>query len=110
MKKILSLICVLLVTLSSSGCFKKDDLDGAMVYTTVYPTSYIIKTLYGEHSEIKSIYPNETNITDYKLTKKQISEYSKGDIFVYNGLSNEKQIAKNFLNKNKRIKFSISRS
>lgn len=104
MKKILSLICVLLVTLSSSGCFKKDDLDGAMVYTTVYPTSYIIKTLYGEHSEIKSIYPNETNITDYKLTKKQISEYSKGDIFVYNGLSNEKQIAKNFLNKNKRIK------
>ena len=35
MKKILSLICVLLVTLSSSGCLKKDDLDGATIYPTV---------------------------------------------------------------------------
>ena len=104
MKKILSLICILLITLSSSGCFKKDDLEGAIIYTTIYPISYISETLYGENSTINSIYPNETDLENYKLTQKQIDEYSKSDIFVYNGLSNEKQIAKNFLNKNKKLK------
>ena len=104
MKKVLSLICILLITISTSGCFKKDDLEGATIYTTVYPTSYIVQTLYGENSTINSIYPNETNVNDYKLTQKQIDEYSNSDIFVYNGISNEKQIAKNFLNKNKKLK------
>ena len=104
MKKILMVICMMLIVLSSTSCFKKDDLEGATIYTTVYPISYIVDTLYGKNSTIKSIYPNGTDVTSYKLTKKQINEYSKGNIFVYNGLSNEKKIAKTFLNKNKKIK------
>ena len=104
MKKIFMVICMMLIILSSTSCFKKDDLEGATIYTTVYPISYIVDTLYGKNSTIKSIYPNGTDVTSYKLTKKQIDEYSKGNIFVYNGLSNEKKIAKTFLNKNKNIK------
>lgn len=70
----------------------------------MYPTSFIIKTLYNDHCTVQSIYPNEININEYSLTKKQLNEFSKGDIFIYNGLSNEKQIAKKFLNKNKKLK------
>lgn len=103
-KKIISLIFIVLITISTSGCFKKDDLEGANIYTTVYPITYITEILYGKNSTINSIYPSSTNINNYKLTKKQIDEYSKSDIFIYNGLSNEKQIAKNFLNKNKKIR------
>lgn len=104
MKKIFLLICILIITVSTSGCFKKDDLEGANINTTVYPITYITKTLYGDNSNINSIYPNATNVDDYKLTEKQINEYSKSDIFIYNGLTNEKKIAKNFINKNKKIK------
>lgn len=104
MKRIFALICILIITFSCSGCFKKDDLEGATINTTVYPITYIANTLYGDSSNINSIYPNETDVKNYKLTQKQIDEYSKSDIFIYNGLSNEKQIAKNFLNKNKKLK------
>ena len=38
------------------------------------------------------------------ITDKQIKEYSKETtLFVYNGLSNEKEIAKTFINKNKNM-------
>jgi zinc transport system substrate-binding protein len=104
MKKILSVIIIILITIGTSGCFKKDDLEGATIYTTVYPITYIVDTLYGNNSTISSIYPDATDISNYQLTKKQIDEYSKGDIFIYNGLSSEKQIAKDFLNKNSNLK------
>lgn len=104
MKKMLSIICIILILISNSGCLKKDDLEGAVIYTTVYPISFIVDTLYGNNSTINSIYPNGSDITNYKLTAKQVDEYSKANIFVYNGLSNEKEIAKTFLNQNKNLK------
>ena len=104
MKKVFLSLSLLLIVLTSSGCFKKDDLEGASIYTTVYPISYIADTLYGKNSTINSIYPNGSNTTKYKLTSKQVKEYSKSDIFIYNGLSNEKEIAKTFLNNNKNLK------
>ena len=104
MKKLLSIVCLFLVILWTSGCFKKDNLEGAKIYTTVYPITYIVDTLYGKNSEISSIYPNGSDVTSYKLSKKQIDEYSEANIFVYNGLSNEKDIAKTFLNNNRDLK------
>ena len=48
MKRIFALICILIITFSCSGCFKKDDLEGATINTTVYPITYIANTLYGD--------------------------------------------------------------
>ena len=104
MKKYLLILLVCMMVFTTSGCFKKDDLEGATIYTTVYPITYLVETLYGKNSTINSIYPNGSKTDNYKLTTKQINEYSKADIFVYNGLSNEKEIAKTFLNKNKNLK------
>ena len=85
----------------STGCsFTQDELEGATIYTTVYPVSYLVKQLYGNNSNIASIYPADCDINTYKLSKKQIKTYAKGDIFIYNGLTNEKEIAKDLINEN----------
>lgn len=104
MKKISKILLMGVFIFGSFGCLKKDDLEGAHIYTTIYPTSYIAEKLYGENSTIDSIYPSGVDIKKYTLTDKQITEFSDSDIFIYNGLENEKQIAKDFLNKNKNLK------
>lgn len=100
MVSILSIITLLLTT----GCFDNNKLEGANITTTVYPIEYLVTRLYGEHSTISSIYPNDTDINEYKLTDKKINDYSKSTtLFIYNGLSTEKEIAKTLINKNKKI-------
>src|SRR5574344_1185707 len=105
MKRIIKGVLVLIIMLSiTTGCFKRDDMEGIQIYTTVYPITYIIDTLYGNYANISSIYPNGVKIENYELTDKQINDYSKGNLFIYNGLSSEKEIARKFLNKNKEMK------
>ena len=92
------LLCVLFLT---SACnFNTTSLDNATIYTTVYPVKFITEYLYGDNSTVNSIYPNGVKLDEYELTIKQIDEYSQGDLFVYVGVGNEKEIAKSFLNKN----------
>ena len=101
LKKISILIIILGIALTVTGCsIKKDEIDGAQIYTTVYPVNYLVKELYGDNAEISSIYPADCDIDSYKLTTKQIKNYAKGDIFIYNGLTSEKEIAKDLINEN----------
>lgn len=102
MKKIKYLFIALIVVFLTSGCdVKNKELDNAEIYTTIYPVTYIMEKLYGTDNTINSIYPNGVDLTNYSLTEKQINEYSQGDLFVYVGLGNEKDITKSFLNNNK---------
>ena len=100
MKKIKLLIITLIICISSFGCIKQDKYQNIKIYTTVYPIEYIVNYLYGEDSKIYTIYPAGVNIKDFELTHKQIKDYSKGDMFIYNGLSNEKNYAAKMLNNN----------
>lgn len=93
-----------LILLTMTSCFKRDDLEDVDIYTTVYPLQYVTDFLYGYNSTVRSIYPAEANPEEYKLTDKRIDEYSKGAIFIYNGLSNEKSIARDLLNNNKKLR------
>lgn len=96
----LSILSVFLLT----GCFDTNNLEGSNITTTVYPVEYLVDRLYGEHSNITSIYPNDVEISKYELTDKQVKKYAKETtLFVYNGLSNEKEIAKTFINKNRNL-------
>ncbi len=104
MKKISHLVILLLILFSVTGCFKRDSLEDVTIYTTVYPIEYLTTELYGNNSEVLSIYPDGINPSDYKLTEKQINDYSKAALFVYNGLSDEKKLAAEFINRNKVIK------
>ena len=102
-KKIL-LLC-LMIGFFLTGCFKRDNMDNIKIYTTTYPIEYMVNEIYGFNSVVDSIYPNGVKIANYKLTDKQIEEYSKSDMIVYDGLSSkEKSIAAKFLNNNDHIK------
>ena len=100
MKRIIGLFSISLVFLTS-GCFKKDDLEDITIYTSVYPIEYIVDTLYGKNSNVKSIYPDGVDVSKYSLTDKQIKDYSKGNMFVFNGLSDEKDYVTSMCNYNK---------
>lgn len=84
-----------------TGCsLTKDSLEDATIYTTVYPIEYLTEFLYSDYAKIDSIYPNEADVASYELTEKQLREYARGDLFIYNGLGNEKNITKDMININ----------
>jgi len=102
MKKVLiGLIACLFFT----GCdIKRDYMEEIDIYTSVYPTEYITSRLYGEHSTITSIYPDGVIPEKYSLNDKQIKDYSQADLFIFDGLSNEKDYLKSMLKFNKNLK------
>lgn len=105
MKRILKgLLLLLLITTLSTACFKRDDMENIKIDTTVYPITYIIQSLYGNYSTISSIYPSDVDVNNYELTDKQISDFSNDNMFIYNGLSSEKEVARKLINKNKNLK------
>ena len=98
------LFLIILSAFLLTGCsIKKDNLENATIYTTIYPIKYLTEFMYKDYATIDSIYPSGADIYTYELTDKQIKKYAKGDLFIYNGLSNEKTIAKNLINKNKNL-------
>ena len=101
MKKIIKLFVMISFIIMLTGCLELDD---ATIYTTTYPVEYIVNELYGYNSEVLSIYPEGVNVNTYTLSNKKIKKYSKSDLFVYNGLTDEKRIAADFVNKNSRLK------
>lgn len=104
MKKIISIAILLVLTLNLTGCIKRDSMEDITIYTTNYPTEYITNRLYGQYSTIYSIYPDGVNINDYKLTDKQIKDYSDSNLFIFNGLSNEKEYVTKMRQYNKNLK------
>lgn len=101
MKKLTKILILLVVLFSTCGCSQKES-ENLNILTTVYPINYIINEIYKE-GNVTSIYPDGADISNYSLTDKQVEEYSKNNIFIYNGLSNEQTIAKNLINKNKKL-------
>lgn len=89
MKKIV--IALILCLFLATGCLKKDSFDNITIYTTAYPFKFVAQELYGEHSEVLSIYPANTDIENYVLTDKQIEIYGKkAKLYIFNGLNREK--------------------
>lgn len=103
MKKII-LLLIIIITLSGCSVFKHDSMENISIITTNYSLEYAIKRLYGENALISSIYPDGVDIDNYKFTDKQIKDYSKKDMFIYMGLTDDSNQAITFLNKNKNIK------
>lgn len=98
MRKIKYLLLIMLFCLT--GCFKANSMDEIKIATSVYPIEYVVKTLYGDHSTIVSIYPHDSNILDFKITKVLLKDYSTNDMFIFNGLSDEKDYVKSMKNNN----------
>ena len=104
MKRIVNIFILTILVFSLTGCLKRDTMEDITIYTTNYPTEYITNRLYGEYSTINSIYPDGVNINNYKLTEKQTQDYSSADLFIFNGLSNEKDYVEPMRKINKDLK------
>lgn len=100
MKKLL----LILLTIILTGCIKRDNMEDITIYTSVYPIEYVTTKLYGENSKIHSIYPNGVIPNVYTLNEKQIKDYSKSELFIFNGLSNEKEYLIPMIKNNKNLK------
>ena len=101
MKKILILI---IAVFSLTGCLKNDSMEDISITTSVYPIQYIVDYLYGDYSEISSIYPNDSNINEFKITNVLLKDYSKNDLFIFNGLSEENKYVKTMKKNNNELK------
>ena len=105
MKKTIIISSILIITLSClTGCFKRDKMEEINIATTIYPIEYVTNRLYGNNSKIKSIYPRDSISNSYKITNKQLNDYSEYDLFIYNGESKEREYATTMLNNNKNLK------
>ena len=104
MKRFVNILILAVFVFSLTGCLKRDTMEDITIYTTNYPTEYITRRLYGDYSTINSIYPDGVNINNYKLTEKQIQDYSSADLFIFNGLSNEKDYVEPMREINKDLK------
>ena len=102
MKKYFKLLLVCLFMLGLSGC-SEGSLNTGNTYTTIYPIEYLTSYLYGDDSIVNSIYPHGADVASYELTDRQVENYSKGNLFVYNGLTEEKELAREFLNQNPKL-------
>ena len=92
MKKIKYLLLIMLFCLT--GCFKANSMDDIKIATSVYPIEYVVKTLYGNHSTVVSIYPHDSNILEFEVTKVLLKDYSNNNMFIFNGVDEEKNYVK----------------
>lgn len=99
-------ICLLVImVLMTTGChLKRDRMENINIVTTIYPIEYVTSRLYGDYSQIKSIYPRDSVSSSYAMTNKQLKDYSESDLLIYNGESNERDYATKMLNYNKKLK------
>ena len=102
MKKFKYLLLGLVLCLT--GCFNNDSMDNIKITTTVYPFEYVVNALYGEHSKIYSIYPKDTEINDFNITNILLDQYTNTDLYIFNGLTNEKNYIEKIQKNNKKLK------
>lgn len=84
-KNKLLLLLILIIPFFLTGC-TNDTMDNIEIIVTNYPNEYVVRNLYGNHATIKSIYPDGVDTNTYEISKKEKNEYSRTDLFVYNGL------------------------
>lgn len=107
MKKIkyFSLLILLGGILILGGGCSNDSMDNIDIIVSNYPNEYVVKKLYGEHATITSIYPDGVDIDSFKIEKLRKEEFSRKDLFVYNGfLEKERDLAVELLDLNANLK------
>lgn len=103
MKKIFILLLSIFL-LTGCNVLNNDMSDNVEIYTTTYPTNYLITYLFGKHANIQSLYPSDVNFKEYTVSEKKLNEYAKSDMFVFNSQDIERDYAVKMINENKNIK------
>jgi len=103
--KCFKILGVSFLALLLTGClFKRDTMEDINIYTTIYPLNYLTNYLYGDYASIHSIYPTDVEVSEFHLSDKKINEYSRSDLFVFNGLDKDRDYAVKMINENENLK------
>lgn len=103
MKKLCLLVFTLFMALFGTvGCVKRDSMEDIEIITSSYPIEYLISELYGDNSSIDNIFPDGETIDNYKFNEKQYKNFSKKDLFIYNG-ENASDFALELINRNNEL-------
>lgn len=104
-KKIILLFILFIgLIFTTTGC-KQDNMEDINIIVTNYPNEFITKKLYSKHSTITSVYPDGVDIDNYKINNKQKRDFSKKDLFIYNGrIEKESNLAFDLLDLNQDLK------
>ena len=105
MKRVKLFLIPIISLLLFTGCdfLKVDNMEDIDIITTSYPLEFVVKALYGEHSVVKSIFPDGQDTYKYELNDKAIKNFSGEDLFVYIGFGRDKDIAVNLLKNNGKL-------
>lgn len=103
MKKI-KILLTTIILLGLTGCLKKDSMDDIKIVTSSYPIEYVVNELYGEHSTITSIYPKDGETINFEVTDVLLEQYMDNQLFIFNGLTKEKQYLDKMTKNNKELK------
>jgi len=103
MKKLFLLnIILFFVLFGTIGCVKRDSMQDIEIITSSYPIEYLVSEIYGKNANIENIFPDGEVIDNYKFNNKQYNNFSKKDLFIYNG-ENSSDIALQLSNKNDKL-------
>ena len=95
---------LLLIIIVLCGCETKSSMENINIYTSAYPIEYVTNRIYGNHSTITSIYPDNVD-SNYVVSDKLLNDYSKTDLFIFNSNNeNENKYVLKMLNNNKNLK------
>ena len=91
MKKIYGiLIAILLVLTACNSSDNKETNSGKqVVYTSIYPISYIAENISGDRLEVRNIIPVGTDPHSWEPTPKDMAELEDADLVLVNGLGME---------------------
>ena len=105
MKVFRKLSILLLIIFMLTGCRTgKSNMEDINIYTTTYPISFLINSLYDGHCNVYSIYPTGVDLDEYELSNRKLEEYSKSDLFVFNSLDKDRDYAVQMINLNSNLK------
>lgn len=100
----LSILTLLIIFMTSCVKVKINEFENSNIITTSYPLVFFTNSLYGDHSKVKSIYPNETNPNNFKFNDKQLDNFANNNLYIYLGQDKEQsKIAIELKNKNPNI-------
>lgn len=102
MKKI-KILSIGIILLSLTGCLKNDSMEDINIITSSYPIEFVVSELYGNYGTITSLYPKDDEIIDFEVTDVLLEQYSNNDLFIFNGLTNEKDYLKQMANNNEKL-------
>ncbi|MDP4151951.1 MAG: metal ABC transporter substrate-binding protein [Bacillota bacterium] len=108
MKKSISFLLSICLTLAFTGCSTGNQMNGAgkteiKVYASIYPVYDFAKKIGGDRINLKCIVPSGTEPHDWEPASTDIANLEKADVFLYNGAGMEQwaeKVTKSIKNKN----------